>query len=173
MRRFLGEAEITTGIWLGGSTTPNKRADALAVLRSLNKGDGLKENQFVLDRCPWCGATDGTGRSPGRGRGRRGIPRVIGYEKRDNTVIYKCPDRRCDFRESLPLYVIDEDIYEVPPGTGDRNGGQVRDACLEAPGPRSIRHRRRRVKRSFAAWTHNPGRTPSDLRPPRLNGWPL
>ena len=60
----------------------------------------------------------------GRGRGRRGIPRVIGYERRDNTVIYKCPDRRCDFRESLPLYVIDEDIYEVRPalviGTVDK-----------------------------------------------------
>jgi len=120
----LGETEITTGIWLGGSTTPNKRADALAVLRSLNKGDGLKENQFVLDRCPWCGAQMGPVNLTGRGRGRQGIPRVIGYERRDNTVIYKCPDRRCDFRESLPLYVIDEDIYEVRPalviGTVDK-----------------------------------------------------
>jgi Helicase conserved C-terminal domain len=121
----LGEAEMSIGIWLGRSTTPNQRADALAVLRSLNKGDGLKENQFVLDRCPWCGAQMGpVDLTASRGRGRRGIPRVIGYERRNNTVIYQCPDRHCDFRESLPLYVIDEDIYEVRPaliiGTVDK-----------------------------------------------------
>src|SRR5262249_15957196 len=60
----------------------------------------------------------------GRGRGRRGVPRVIGYEQRGNTVAYACPDRRCEFRDSLPLYVIDEDIYETRPalviGTVDK-----------------------------------------------------
>ena len=36
----LGSAEISIGTWLGGSVTPNTRADALAVFRSLTKGDG-------------------------------------------------------------------------------------------------------------------------------------
>lgn len=116
----LGKAEISTGIWLGGSTTPNTRADALAVFRSLTKGDGAKENQFVLDRCPWCGAEMG----PVRGLGCINVPRVIGYTQRGNTVVYTCPDRRCDFHGLLPLYVIDEDIYEKPPalviGTVDK-----------------------------------------------------
>lgn len=120
----LGDAEISIGIWLGGSTTPNTRADALAVFRSLTRGDGAKENQFVLDRCPWCGAEMGPVSLAGRGRGRRGVPRVIGYERRGTTVAYACADRRCDFRESLPLYVIDEDIYETRPalviGTVDK-----------------------------------------------------
>jgi hypothetical protein len=120
----LGEAEISIGIWLGGSTTPNTRADARAVFRSLTRGDGAKENQFVLDRCPWCGAEMGPVNLAGRGRGRRGVPRVIGYEQRGNTVVYACPDRRCEFRECLPLYVIDEDIYEARPalviGTVDK-----------------------------------------------------
>jgi hypothetical protein len=87
----LGEDQITIGIWLGGSTTPNTRADALSVFRSLTRGDGAKENQFVLDRCPWCGAEMGPVNLADRGRGRRGIPRVIGYVQRGNTVVYTCP----------------------------------------------------------------------------------
>ncbi len=120
----LGDSEVSIGIWLGGSTTPNTRADALAVLRSLTRGDGAKENQFVLDRCPWCGAQMGPVNLTGRGRGRRGVPKVIGYTQRGNTVAYACPDRNCEFRQSLPLYVIDEDIYETRPalviGTVDK-----------------------------------------------------
>ncbi len=122
----LGDTEISIGIWLGGSTTPNTRADALAVFRSLTRGDGAKENQFVLDRCPWCGAQMGPVNLAGRGRGRgaRGIPRVIGYTQRGNTVVYACPDRHCDFHQFLPLHVIDEDIYGARPslviGTVDK-----------------------------------------------------
>lgn len=122
----LGEAEISTGIWLGGSTTPNTREEARSVLRSLQNGDGMEQNKFVLDRCPWCGAEMGpVNLTTGRGRGRRGgVPRVIGYERRDKTVIYACPDRRCEFHSLLPLYVIDEDIYEKRPslviGTVDK-----------------------------------------------------
>ena len=122
----LGEAEISTGIWLGGSTSPNTREEARSVLRSLQNGDGREQNKFVLDRCPWCGAEMGpVNLAAGRGRGRRGgVPRVIGYERRDNTVIYACPDRHCEFHGSLPLYVIDEDIYEKRPalviGTVDK-----------------------------------------------------
>ncbi|MEK6259922.1 MAG: helicase-related protein [Planctomycetota bacterium] len=119
-----GKREITIGIWLGGSTTPNTRAEALAVFRSLTRGDGAKENQFVLDRCPWCGAQMGPVELVGRGRPRRGVPKVIGYEQRANTVVYTCPDRRCEFHQSLPLYVIDEDIYDIRPalliGTVDK-----------------------------------------------------
>jgi hypothetical protein len=122
----LGEAEISTGIWLGGSTTPNSRDEARSVLRSLRSGDGREQNKFVLDRCPWCGAEMGpVNLTAGRGHGRRSsIPRVIGYESRSNTVVYACPDRQCEFHMLLPLYVIDEDIYEKRPdlviGTVDK-----------------------------------------------------
>ncbi len=122
----LGEAEISTGIWLGGSTTPNSRDEARSVLRSLRSGDGREQNRFVLDRCPWCGAEMGpVNLTAGRGSGRRSsVPRVIGYESRNNTVVYACPDRLCEFHRLLPLYVIDEDIYEKRPdlviGTVDK-----------------------------------------------------
>lgn len=121
----LGEAEVSTGIWLGGSTTPNTREEARSILRSLQSGDGREKNKFVLDRCPWCGAEMGpVNATVGRRRQRRNVPRVIGYERRDNTVAYACPDRRCEFHGLLPLYVIDEDIYEKRPdlviGTVDK-----------------------------------------------------
>ena len=121
----LGEGTISIGIWLGGSTTPNTREEARAVFRSLDRGDGRKQNQFVLDRCPWCGAQMGpVNLGGGRGRGRRRAFRVIGYAHRGNTVVYCCPDRRCEFHDSMPLYVIDEDIYEICPslviGTVDK-----------------------------------------------------
>lgn len=122
--RELGEAEISTGIWLGGSTTPNTREEARSVLRSFQNGDGSEQNKFVLDRCPWCAAEIGpVNLTTGRGR-RSGIPRVIGYERRNNTVVYACPDQQCEFHSLLPLYVIDEDIYEKRPalviGTVDK-----------------------------------------------------
>lgn len=120
----LGETEISTGIWLGSSTTPNTREEARSILRSLQKSDGKEQNKFILDRCPWCGAEMGPVNLMGRGRVSWGVPRVIGYEHHNNTVIYKCPDRRCEFHASLPLYVIDEDIYEKRPdlviGTVDK-----------------------------------------------------
>jgi hypothetical protein len=119
----LGTAEISIGIWLGSSTTPNTRVDALAGLRSLTRGDGAKENQFVLDRCPWCGAQMGPVPLMGRGRRRIRIP-PLGYKQRGNTVVYECPDNLCEFNRSLPLYVIDEDIYQTRPalviGTVDK-----------------------------------------------------
>ncbi len=120
----LGEADISIGIWLGGATTPNSREEARSILRSLQNGDGREQNKFILDRCPWCGAEMGPVNLAGRGRGRRGIPRVIGYERQNDTVVYQCPDRRCEFHASLPLYVIDEDIYGKRPdlviGTVDK-----------------------------------------------------
>ena len=60
----------------------------------------------------------------GRGRARRNVPKVIGYERRGDTVAYACPDRACEFRQSMPVYVIDDDIYEQRPalviGTVDK-----------------------------------------------------
>jgi hypothetical protein len=50
--------------------------------------------------------------------------RLIGFERKENTVVFKCPDKRCNFQGGLPIYVIDEDIYEKQPafiiGTVDK-----------------------------------------------------
>ena len=49
----------------------------------------------------------------------------MGYEERGNTVVFECSDKRhCEFKAGLPVYVIDQDIYDNRPdlviGTVDK-----------------------------------------------------
>ncbi len=120
--KSFAQRPISIGIWLGGSSTPNSRADAIKDLKALNSAKKYTENRFLLGRCPWCGAQMGVLRY--EGEKPSGAPRVIGYEQEGNTVVFKCPDNSCEFRDGLPVYVIDEDIYEYRPsliiGTVDK-----------------------------------------------------
>lgn len=120
----LGGKEFSIGIWLGGDSTPNGRADARRSLRLLNKGDDSEGYRFVLLRCPWCSAQIGPlDRSQIKGRQPGGISRIAGLLEgalpdagiHSSTVYFRCPDGSCDFRSRLPVYVVDEDIYEVCP----------------------------------------------------------
>src|SRR5262249_13661644 len=52
----LGSREISIGLWVGQSLSPNKRADALNALNKL-KTDQYAPNPFQVLRCPWCGVT--------------------------------------------------------------------------------------------------------------------
>ncbi len=118
----LGKKEFSIGIWLGGDNTPNTRKKALEVLKDLKRGDQFTDNMFVVGKCPWCGAQIGPIKYPGKPL--KNAPKVIGYEQRGTTVIFKCTDNKCEFRDGLPVYVIDQDIYENPPslviGTVDK-----------------------------------------------------
>lgn len=106
----LGDSEFSIGIWLGGDTTPNTRKKAKQVLHNLQRKSG-EENAFIIDRCPWCGAQMGKNKD----RRRSKIQKVIGYEESADTVVFKCIDHECPFHNKLPVYVIDEDIYEYRP----------------------------------------------------------
>ena len=49
----------------------------------------------------------------------------MGYESQGSTVVFKCSDKKhCEFRAGLPVYVIDQDIYDSRPdlviGTVDK-----------------------------------------------------
>jgi hypothetical protein len=118
----LGKKEISIGIWLGGGTTPNTREQARQTLTQLQRGNRYTENKFLLSRCPWCRAQLGPLDYPDKRP--RGAPKVIGYVPSGETVIFSCPDRDCEFNDKLPVYVIDEDIYEFRPslviGTVDK-----------------------------------------------------
>ena len=112
----LGEHPFSIGLWVGGGSTPNRRADALRAVREMEKLQRDQRNPFILLRCPWCQAAMGPYNPLGkRGRKVRGAPKILGYEQSEGTVVLKCPDRKCDFTDGLPVHVIDEDIYERRP----------------------------------------------------------
>jgi hypothetical protein len=118
----LGGAPFSIGIWLGDSTTPNKRSDAIHVHRDLLRGEKAATNKFILSRCPWCAAQMGP--FSAAAKLPRNVSRCPGYERDGPTISLKCTDSRCNFASGLPVFVIDEDIYERRPtliiGTVDK-----------------------------------------------------
>jgi hypothetical protein len=113
---------FSIGIWLGSGISPNKRDEAVRILRELQKGTKNTQNKFLLTRCPWCGAEMGPAKS--EVRQQKVAPKSPGYERDGPSVVFKCPDMACDFSGGLPLYVVDEDLYEHRPtliiGTVDK-----------------------------------------------------
>ncbi len=118
----LGDTSFSIGIWLGGATTPNTRKAADLALKDLER-QGRGENPFILGRCPWCSAEMGLYEGPLPKTMPKAL-KILGYRRAGGTVSFKCPDKRCEFHDFLPLYVIDEDIYDKKPslviGTVDK-----------------------------------------------------
>lgn len=120
--KSLGDTEFSIGIWVGGDNTPNTREKARRILRLLERSDPRATNTFVLTQCPWCAAQIGPIRL--LGKPSQSDRHVRGYEEAEGTVILRCTDPDCEFRHRLPVYVIDEDIYDARPtfviGTVDK-----------------------------------------------------
>lgn len=124
--KALGEDAFSIGIWLGGETTPNRRADAIVQYREYSK-DKNADNPFLINQCPWCGAGLGRVDTSEKSKKSKGI--VSGYRIHpavdgNQTVTIHCSDERCPFADQLPILVIDEDVYASPPslviGTVDK-----------------------------------------------------
>jgi len=51
-------------------------------------------------------------------------PKTLGLEQKETTILFKCPDTKCDFSDSMPIFLIDEDVYDFRPsmviGTVDK-----------------------------------------------------
>lgn len=121
--RRLGDEPFRIGIWVGGDTTPNRCTQARDTLRDLRSGDKWAENKFVVIRCPWCAAQIGPVKY--EGRMPKGAPVLAGYEWSPTTCItIRCTDPSCEFADSLPVLVVDEQIYQKRPdliiGTVDK-----------------------------------------------------
>lgn len=115
---LFGKNRITIGLWVGGTTTPNSDKEAVKAFDKLYNGED--NNPFVMLKCPWCGAQ--------MGPVQKG--QVPGYRKyktsaRSFSFAFRCSNICCDFsKEDLPLFVVDETIYEKTPtlllGTVDK-----------------------------------------------------
>jgi len=121
-----GKTPFTIGIWVGGSTTPNKKDQSLEAYKAALQ-NGPEAYSHIMLRCPWCASAMGPRR---RGRGESGKSyyscdglRLTGAGESRSVAIH-CPDRRCTFHEKLPVSVVDEELYEAPPslfiGTVDK-----------------------------------------------------
>ncbi|OBA86390.1 helicase [Mycobacteriaceae bacterium 1482268.1] len=108
----LGNRPFSIGLWVGQAATPNTLVEARKSLRDISDGRELNEkNPVQLTQCPWCGKDlnethYSVVRSP------------------DERLRIACGNSSCDFRNGLPAYVVDQDIYRVRPelvlGTVDK-----------------------------------------------------
>lgn len=102
----LGYEPITGGLWVGSASTPNTNREALELLDQIRRGERTEKGLF-LDQCPWCGTLIAP--PPGDGNLKLGI-RAVG-----DGIEFFCPNPECEFRDRLPLHVVDEHLYENPP----------------------------------------------------------
>ena len=121
----LGEEPISIGLWVGGSSSPNKVSEARAQLNKLKK-DPKEEYNFVVMKCPCCGTqigkVDGITSFDSESIRIRGLHQKEG---KSGEVYFQCGNSSCEYSDiPLPLQVVDESIYENPPtlllGTVDK-----------------------------------------------------
>ncbi|MET7645734.1 helicase-related protein [Streptomyces sp. NPDC005426] len=98
----LGAEPISIGMWVGQSATPNRLSDARESLAELRKEKELQEkNPVQLHACPWCGT------------------RLDAYQyevdEESKRMYVRCPDTWCDFRDGLPVHLVDEAVYDARP----------------------------------------------------------
>lgn len=95
------------GLWLGGDTTPNTVAEAQQRYDEMVKA-AEPLNPFQLDSCPWCG----TSMIP-----KKRVTDLGAYGAKFEKAIFslRCPHPECEFHDSLPVEVVDEQMYFSPP----------------------------------------------------------
>ncbi|WHY78383.1 helicase-related protein [Neobacillus sp. WH10] len=124
----LGSDKITIGLWIGGTHTPNKNEDAGKYVNKLFGASTSdlrdikdKNNKFQILKCPWCGTKLVKDYNPSG----KGLIGDWGYKMKNKKhfEIY-CTQESCEFETSLPIQVVDEELYDKPPtllfGTVDK-----------------------------------------------------
>ena len=100
----LGGDEISIGMWVGDSLTPNKIDDARSALDKKRTGQTeVDKDPCQIKVCPWCGETI----------------RTADYEINPTIkrMFVRCPNQLCDFhkKNGMPIHILDEQIYEYTP----------------------------------------------------------
>ena len=123
-RYYLGDEEISIGLWIGGDHVPNTNKKATEELEKLTdgssdlKGRKDKHNKFQVLKCPWCGTKMVQDFKDGAKIGR------WGYKSANKRFYLSCTQEGCEFEKRLPIQIIDEELYKKPPtllfGTVDK-----------------------------------------------------
>ncbi|MBM9467496.1 helicase-related protein [Nakamurella leprariae] len=107
--RARGMPPFTIGLWVGNEVTPGTRREAREALKRLHKAARPEQaNQFQIESCPWCG----TELLPER---RSSDHDDYGIRMDGQDVVIHCTAPACEFRDELPVMVVDEAIYDRPP----------------------------------------------------------
>ncbi|MFJ5921249.1 helicase-related protein [Kitasatospora sp. NPDC092948] len=98
----LGHEEISIGMWVGRSATPNTLAAAAQQLSAARSGRVLQtENPVQLHACPWCGtALDA---------------HHYAVDEDAERMDVRCPGAGCPFAGGLPVHLVDEAVYAARP----------------------------------------------------------
>lgn len=105
----LGLEPFSIGLWIGADSSPNTFADAIEKLEQIREGNEVKVgNPMQLLHCPWCGTE-------------------LTYKQYEITSKHQnicCANDSCTFKNKIPVYTIDEAIYQKLPtlliGTVDK-----------------------------------------------------
>lgn len=105
-----GTSPFSIGLWVGAAATPNKRTDAYAALQP-GTSDTSSPKQLV--RCPCCSDE-----------------LTWSIADANSPVIVECMNYSCSVKGQLPIYTVDEDVYDNRPtlliGTVDKFAQIVR-----------------------------------------------
>lgn len=109
---LLGNHPFSIGIWVGSKTTPNNNKNAKKMWEDLSKN---KKNapEFIVANCPWCGAILGHYKKDVTKKGNDVA--FYGFKMVNERLLAHCPDSNCHFHDELPVYFVDETIYEKRP----------------------------------------------------------
>ena len=109
----LGSRPFSIGLWVGPRCYPRiPSPEARKSLRDLASNRELTEkNPVQLTQCPWCGSD-------------MDESNYAVIRPPDERLRIACGSPNCDFKDGLPAYVVDEDVYRVRPelllGTVDK-----------------------------------------------------
>ena len=87
---------ILSGLFVGRHLTPNSLKEAREILKDSNS-EGTTTT-LPLVTCPWCQT-----------------PLNVKEQTARAYLLTPCANGQCEFKDELPIRVVDEDIYQVPP----------------------------------------------------------
>jgi hypothetical protein len=111
-----GNKPVSIGMWVGASSTPNSYKDAHIIRENIfkeqskinngNTGNLEKVNTFPITNCPWCGC---------KLVSKKGKFVQQGYSATTTSFKTQCLNENCAFHSELPIYFVDDKIYQNPP----------------------------------------------------------